>query len=79
MTSRSGAITTPAVDIYYLVGGAYSNRGTLTFASFVSAGDSKILTLDLDTTAAFYLKPSAGVGVVDIEWKYNLGNGNVFI
>lgn len=79
MTSRSGALVAPALDIYRLSGGAYNNRGTLTFANFANAGDTQTLSFNIDASAFYALVPSAGAGRADVEWKYNLVNGNGFL
>ena len=77
--SKSGAMSGVAFDVWRLSGGTYSNRGTLTFGTLSNAGDRATQTINLDTSANYYLVPSGGSGIVDVEWEFNLVNGSAFI
>lgn len=58
ITARSNSIVTAAFDIYKLVGGSYTLRGTCLIGSITNAGSRFSNTFNIDTSAAHFVVPS---------------------
>jgi len=56
-TAKSNSIVTAAFDIYKLVGGSYTLRGTCLIGSITNAGSRFSSTFNIDTSAAHYVVP----------------------